>query len=141
MGYVPFHGGDYGNVLSIAADPKNRWIPYDYAVANGIDPALAENPDARFPRLDSQYNANNSQLSTFWHSDAWYLRLQEVTLNYRIAGPILKRLGVESANLQFVGNNLYVWDGVKLFDPEQAHKNGQVYPIPARYTMQLYINF
>jgi hypothetical protein len=141
MGYVPFHGGDYGNVLSIAADPKNRWIPYDYAVANGIDPALAENPDASFPRLDYQYNANNSQLSTFWQDDAWYLRLQEVTLNYRIAGPILKKLGIASANLQFVGNNLYVWDGVKLFDPEQAHKNGQVYPIPARYTMQLYINF
>jgi TonB-linked SusC/RagA family outer membrane protein len=141
MGYVPFHGGDLGNVLSIAVDPKNRWIPYDYAVANGIDPALAENPDARFPRLDYQYNANNSQLSTFWQDDARYLRLQEVTLNYRIAGPILKRLGVESANLQFVGNNLYVWDRVKLFDPEQAHKNGRVYPIPARYTMQLYINF
>jgi TonB-linked SusC/RagA family outer membrane protein len=141
MGYVPFHGGDYGNVLSIAADPKNRWIPYDYAVANGIDPALAENPDARFPRLDYQYNANNSQLSTFWQDDARYLRLQEVTLDYRITGPILKKLGVASANLQFVGNNLYVWDRVKLFDPEQAQKNGRVYPIPARYTMQLYINF
>jgi hypothetical protein len=24
MGYVPFHGGDYGNVLSIVADPNNR---------------------------------------------------------------------------------------------------------------------
>jgi TonB-linked SusC/RagA family outer membrane protein len=141
MGYVPFHGGDYGNVLSIAADPANRWIPYDYAVAHGIDPALAENPNARFPRLDYKYNANNSQLSTFWRNDARYLRLQEVTLNYRIAGKTLKKLGVESASVQFVGNNLFVWDRVKLFDPEQAQRNGQVYPIPARYTMQLYINF
>jgi TonB-linked SusC/RagA family outer membrane protein len=141
MGYVPFYGGDVGNVLSLAADPANRWVPYDYAVAHGIPTALAENPNARFPRLSHGRNSNNSELSTFWKGDAWYLRLQEVTLNYRIPEKILNKLGIASANLQFVGNNLYVWDGVKLFDPEQAHKNGLVYPIPKRYTVQLYINF
>jgi TonB-linked SusC/RagA family outer membrane protein len=141
MGYVPFYGGDLGNVLSLAADPANRWIPYDYAVAHGIDPALAENPNARFPRLDYQSNSNNSQLSTFWKGDAWYLRIQEVTLDYRLPDKFMKKLGVQSANLQFVGNNLHVWDDVGLFDPEQAHKNGLVYPIPRRYTIQLYINF
>jgi TonB-linked SusC/RagA family outer membrane protein len=141
MGYVPFHGGDVGNVLTIAADPSNRWIPADYAAANGINPTLAENPSARFPRLDSEYNANNSQLSTFWKSDSWYLRLQEITLNYHFKKSFLEKLGISSMDLQFVGSNLYVWDNVKLWDPEQAYKNGQVYPIPSRYTLQLYINF
>jgi TonB-linked SusC/RagA family outer membrane protein len=141
MGYVPFHGGEVGNVLTIAADPANRWIPMDYALANGIDPALAENPNARFPRLDYGYNANNSQLSTFWQDDSWYLRLQEITLNYHFNKNFLKKVGIASMDLQFVGSNLLVWDGVKLWDPEQANKNGQVYPIPARYTLQLYLNF
>jgi TonB-linked SusC/RagA family outer membrane protein len=141
MGYVPFHGGDIGNVLTIAANPANRWIPADYAAANGINPALAENPNARFPRLDSEYNANNSQLSTFWKSDSRYLRLQEITLNYHFKKSFLERLGISSMDIQFVGSNLYVWDNVKLWDPEQAYKNGQVYPIPSRYTLQLYINF
>jgi len=140
MGYVPFHGGESGNVLSIAKDPANRWIPMDYALANGIDPALAENPDARFPKLQYGYNNNNSQLSDFWKGDARYLRLQEVTVNYNFKNPALRKIGVSSIDFQLVGTNLYVWDKVKLFDPEQANKNGRVYPIPAVYTLQLYIN-
>jgi TonB-linked SusC/RagA family outer membrane protein len=141
MGYVPFHGGETGNVLTIVADPANRWIPADYAAANGIAPALAENPNARFPRLDSEYNDNNSQLSTFWKSDSQYLRLQEITLNYHFKKTFLEKLGISSMDIQFVGSNLYVWDNVKLWDPEQASSNGQAYPIPSRYTLQLYINF
>ncbi|MDR1865776.1 MAG: TonB-dependent receptor [Bacteroidales bacterium] len=139
MGYVPFYEGASGNVLSIAADPANRWIPRDYALANNIDPALAENPNARFPRLQYGYNSNNSQLSSFWHNDARYLRLQEVTVNYNLKTNALRKIGVASIDLQLVGNNLYVWDKVKIFDPEQAQFNGRVYPIPSVYSLQIYI--
>ncbi len=139
-GYVPFFSGVYGNVLSIANDPKNRWIPKEYALENGIDPALAENPDARFPRLTYGYNENNSQLSDFWKGDARYLRLQEVTLNYNLKSSALRKFHISSIDFQLVGNNLHVWDKVKLFDPEQAYKNGEVYPIPSTYTLQLYLN-
>jgi len=139
-GYVPFFRGVYGNVLTIGNDPANRWIPRDYALANGIDPALAENPDARFPRLTYGYNENNSQLSDFWKGDARYIRLQEVTINYNLKCPVLQKLHIASIDLQLVGNNLYVWDKVKLFDPEQAQRNGEVYPIPSTYTFQMYIN-
>lgn len=140
-GYVPFYNGKIGNVLTMVNDPSNRWIPKEYALANGIDPALAENPNARFPRLSYGYNANNSQLSTFWKGDSRYLRLQEVTLNYHLKSNYLKRFGLSSADIQLVGNNLYVWDKVKEWDPEQGYRNGRAYPIPARYTLQLYLNF
>ncbi len=140
MGYMPFFQGNQGNVLSLAADPANRWIPKDYALAHGIDPALAENPDARFPRLQYGNNANNSQLSTFWEGDARYLRLQEVTLNYHLNHDFIKKFGVSSIDLQFVGNNLYIWDKVKIFDPEQAAWNGRIYPIPTTYAVQIYLN-
>jgi hypothetical protein len=140
-GYVPFNNGKIGNVLTMVNEPGNRWIPMDYALANGIDPALAENPNARFPRLSYGYNANNSQLSTFWKGDSRYLRLQEVTLNYNLRAGFLKRFGLSSADIQLVGNNLYVWDKVKSWDPEQGFRNGRAYPIPSRYTLQLYLNF
>jgi TonB-linked SusC/RagA family outer membrane protein len=140
MGYVPFYNGPSGNVLVMANDPKNRWIPMDYALANGIDPALAENPNARFPRLQYGMNNNNSQLSSFWQDDARYLRLQEVTLNYNLKTGWLRKAGISSIDIQLVGNNLYVWDKVKIFDPEQAQYNGRIYPIPSTYTLQLYIN-
>lgn len=140
MGYMPFFQGNQGNVLSLAADPANRWIPREYAEQHGIDPALAENPNARFPRLQYGNNTNNSQLSTFWEGDSRYLRLQEVTLSYRLNSPFLKRFGVSSMDLQFVGNNLYIWDSVKIFDPEQAVWNGRKYPIPSTYAVQIYLN-
>lgn len=139
-GYVPFYNGVNGNVLDIAMDHKNRWIPRDYAMANGIDPTLAENPDARFPRLTYGYNENNAQLSDFWKGDARYLRLQEVNVNYNLRADFLRRLKISSIDLQFVVNNLKIWDNVKLFDPELAYRNGEVYPIPSSYIMQLYIN-
>jgi TonB-linked SusC/RagA family outer membrane protein len=139
-GYDPFNHNDRGNVLSIVADPHNRWIPRDYALANGIDPALAENPNARFPRMQYGYNANDVQLSDFWKGDARYLRLQEITVNYNFKNAALKKIGVASIDLQLVGNNLYVWDKVKLFDPEQATMNGRVYPLPTTYSLQLYIH-
>jgi hypothetical protein len=139
-GYVPFYQGVNGNVLTIANDPKNRWIPKEYALANGIDPALAENPNARFPRLTYGYNENNSQLSDFWKGDSRYLRLQEVTINYNLRNPFLQKIKVQSIDFQLIGSNLLVWDKVKLFDPEQAQRNGEVYPIPTTYTLQMYIN-
>jgi TonB-linked SusC/RagA family outer membrane protein len=141
MGYVPFDGGQTGNVLKEVADPANRWIPMDYALAHGIDLALAENPNARFPRLQYGHNNNNSQLSTWWQSDARYLRLQEVTLNYNLKKAVMQKIGLSSIDFQLVGSNLYVWDKVHLFDPEQAQLNGRAYPIPARYTLQIYLNF
>lgn len=140
-GYIPFASGKMGNVLTQAADPRNRWIPMDYALANGIDPSLAENPNAKYPRLQYGNNNNNSQTSTFWKGDSHYLRLQEITLNYNFKANALRKIGIQSVDLQFVGNNLAVWDNVKIFDPEQASSNGRVYPLPATFTLQLYLHF
>jgi TonB-linked SusC/RagA family outer membrane protein len=139
-GYVPFYDGKFGNVLSFVNDPANRWIPADYAEANGIDPNMAENPNARFPRLRYGRDNNNTQLSDFWKGNSRYLRLQEVTLNYNFRRPVLQKVGISSIDFQLVGSNLYVWDKVKDFDPEQADRNGIVYPIPTTYTLQIYIN-
>jgi TonB-linked SusC/RagA family outer membrane protein len=140
LGYIPFHGGETGNVLVQFNDPATRWIPMDYAQSHGIDPALAENPDALLPRLQFGANSNNNQMSDFWKGDARYLRLQEVTVNYSLKNNALKKIGIASVDLQLVGNNLYVWDKVKVFDPEQADRTGRVYPIPAVYSFQIYFN-
>lgn len=139
-GYVPFYRGEQGNILTIVADPANRWIPKEYAAQHGIDPSLAENPHARFPRLTYGYNSNNFQISDFWMGDSRYLRLQEVTVNYNLKNQFLQKLKISSIDLQLVGNNLLLWDKVKLFDPEQAYRNGEVYPIPTTYAIQMYIN-
>jgi len=136
MGYVPFHEGKVGNVLAIVNNQANRWTPASYSG----DPKT-ENPNARFPRLTYGRNDNNSQLSTWWKGNSRYLRLQEVTVNYNLKHNYLRKVGISSMDIQFVGSNLFVWDDVDLWDPEQANLNGRAYPIPARYTLQLYLNF
>ena len=137
QGYIPFYNGETGNVLSIVADPKNRWIPASYSG----DPAT-ENPNALFPRLSYGRNENNTQYSTFWHANSRYLRLQEINLNYHIeSGKFFQKLGLKSIDAQFVISNLAVWSPMKLWDPEQAEYNGGAYPIPTSYALQLYLNF
>lgn len=136
-GYIPFNRGVQGNVLAIAADQANRWTSAEYSG----NPAT-ENPNARFPRLSHGKSENNNRASTFWMGNARYLRLQELSLNYNLKMPALRRvLGVQSMDIQLMCENLAVWDSVKLFDPEQANACGQAYPIPARYSLQLYLNF
>lgn len=114
-GFYPFLNESRGNLLEMVADPRNRWIPREYAEVNGIDPALAENPNAKFPRLTYGENKNNNQESTFWLADSKYLRLKNVDVSYRFTNNWLKsRVGVESATLSLIGENLHVWDKVKL---------------------------
>ena len=121
---------------------KNYKLKVAEAEANGIDPALAENPNAKFPRLTYGENKNNNQESTFWLADGKYLRLKNVDVSYRFTNNWLKsRVGVESATLSLIGENLHVWDKVKLFDPSQASGNGAEYPLQRMYTLQLNLTF
>ncbi|MFT4093619.1 MAG: TonB-dependent receptor [Niabella sp.] len=135
-GYYPFSDGSTGNILSIVADQNNRWTPESYSGTTDT-----ENPNARFPRLTYGSNDNNNRSSTFWLADASFLRLKNVEIAYKIEGKWLNRLHMKSATISVVGDNLAVWDKVKLWDPEQASSNGAAYPLQRMYTAQLYINF
>lgn len=136
-GWIPFYNGELGNVIKLANNPANRWTPAWYSGTTET-----ENPNAEFPRLSYGGNSNNSQLSTFWKRDGSYIRLQEVSLRYKVNNHLwMKSLGLTSIDLEFVANNLFTIDKVKFFDPEQATYNGGQYPIPTSYTFQVYLNF
>jgi TonB-linked SusC/RagA family outer membrane protein len=139
-GFYPFSGGQTGNVLTIVNDPKNRWIPADYAAGHGIDPSLAENPDARFPRLTYGANTNNNRPSTFWLADASFLRLKTVEIGYTLPKKILTKLALNNLRISAIGDNLFMWDKVKIFDPEQASSNGAVYPLTRSWSLILQIS-
>ncbi len=136
-GYIPFNQGYKGNVLALAYDQANRWTAAEYS-----GNLATENPDARFPRLSYGNNTNNTKPSTFWKGNARYLRLQELSLNYNLRTPGLRKaLGLQSIDFQIMCENLAVWDSVKIFDPEQASQTGHAYPIPRRFSLQIYLNF
>lgn len=135
-GFYPFTGKQTGNVLSIVADPANRWIPASYSG----NPAT-ENPSARFPRLTYGSNANNERNSTFWLENGRYLRLKNVQITYDFTSPFFKKIGLQGCQLSLIGDNLACWDGVKLWDPAQATGNGAVYPLQRVFTLQANLQF
>lgn len=136
-GYYPFVGESTGNVLSIVANPANRWIPASISGTTNT-----ENPNARFPRLTYGNNPNNNINSTFWLTNASFLRLQNAEIDYRWdRSRFLDKLGISTATFSLLGANLGVWSKVKLWDPEQASSNGAAYPLQRTYTLQLYLNF
>lgn len=140
VGYMPFYEETFGNILTIAANPANRWIPADYDDSS-IPASMRENPNALFPRLSYGKNNNNAQTSTFWQGNRRYLNLAEISIYYTFDGRFIRRLGINNIDLALIGQNLHTWDSVKLFDPEIAGNNGLEYPIPGRVSLQATITF
>lgn len=137
-GFFPFTGREVGNVLTQVGDQSNRWTS---AKISG-DPST-ENPDARFPRLSYGHNANNNRNSTFWLNDGSYLRLKNVQLSYQTDAEFMRKVGINSATISLIGDNLYVWDKLeeKIFDPVQATGNGARYPLQRIFTLQVNLKF
>lgn len=135
-GYFPFSEGASGNILSIVNNPKNRWIPASYSG----DPST-ENPDARFPRLSYGRNNNNFVESTHWLANGAYLRLKTIELGYSLPKEIAAKVRMKSFRVSVIGDNLHVWDKVKLWDPEQASGNGAGYPLTRSFTLNLQMSF
>lgn len=123
-GFFPFISGDIGNVLKVVESPENRWIPAWYSG----DPRT-ENPDARFPRLSYGANNNNYRPSTHWLADGRYLRLKTLEVGYSFPESWLYKLNINTLRISVLGDNLHVWDRIRLWDPEQASSNGAVYPL------------
>lgn len=136
MGYFPFSKGTVGNVLTVAGGDKNRWIPAWYSG----DPAT-ENPRARFPRLSYGENVNNTVPSTHWLANGAYLRLKTLEIGYTFSSLFLRRVGISAFRLSVLGDNLQVWDQVKLWDPEQASGNGAVYPLTRSFVLNVQLTF
>lgn len=75
----------------------NRWTP--------------ENPDGVYPR----FTGNPTGISDWLIEDGSYIRLQNVTLNYRIPQDIS---WVRNAEIYLTGFNLYTWTNYSGYDPE-----------------------
>ena len=133
-GYYPFANREVGNILDIVA--ADHWTSREYSGT-----AATENPNAKFPRLTYGRNDNNNRASTYWLNDASYLRLKNVQLSYKMDGAFMKKVGIKSTTFSVIGENLHVWDKVKIIDPEQASSNGARYPKQRVITLQMNMQF
>lgn len=133
----PFLEGSWGNILTEVVQPGSRWVAENMA---GGDKG-AENPQAKYPRLSYGGNANNYRASTFWLRDGTYLRFKTLELGYSIPASISTRLHLRSLRVYLLGQNLAVWDKVKVWDPEMASSDGTRYPLPKTITVGMTFKF
>jgi TonB-linked SusC/RagA family outer membrane protein len=92
------------------------------------------NPNAKYPRLSYEGNGNNYRSSTYWLRDGAYLRFKTLEIGYTIPKKIANKWHLNNIRLHFVGSNLFVWDSLKLWDPELGSGNGMAYPITKSFT-------
>lgn len=125
----------WGNILSDLAVPGNRWVSRDISG----DPAT-ENANAKYPRLSYGGNANNYRSSTFWLRNGAYLRFKTLELGYTIPKQYTNKLRMDRVRVHFIGTNLFVWDVLKLWDPELGSGDGMRYPITKSFTAGITIS-
>ena len=79
-----------------------------------------ENPNAYFPAPHIGYNdKKNYAVNDRYLQDAAYIRLKQLTLNYRVPQDIVDLIGLASLNLYYSGQNL--WEATNMrppLDPE-----------------------
>ena len=136
-----------GNVSTVlgGSNPEG-FFPFTYGVEESslrkevLNRWTVSNPsqDVMFPRLRSSNYAHNSAASTWWLRDASYIRLKNVEIGYNLEKSLLKKLGLTTGRIYAMGNNLYVWDKIKMWDPEIGNQNaGLNYPLPRTITFGL----
>lgn len=98
------------------------------------------NPNAKYPRLSYGGNANNYRASTYWLRNGAYLRFKTLEIGFTVPKRITNMWHINSIRLHFIGSNLFVWDSLKLWDPELGSGNGMAYPITKSFTGGLTIS-
>ena len=129
-GWYPFAWGvDQSNFRTFALD---RWTPED------------PRQDVLMPRLhrSNQNSQNNSQASTWWLRDGSFLRFKNFEFGYNIPKKLMDQLNMKTARVYVMGNNLFVWDKIKHWDPETGNSNaGLNYPLSRTFTLGLELSF
>ncbi|RKE04326.1 SusC/RagA family TonB-linked outer membrane protein [Marinifilum flexuosum] len=140
--YPSFHAS-YSDMDAITKDMKNRWLmPGDEEYTNIPVIASKELYDKYGYELESTYNAYNYSDQRVAKGD--FIRLKEVSLEYRIPKKFLSKLGLSSASLKAQGTNLWLMYSDKALngqDPEFFGTGGVALPVPKQYTFSLKLGF
>lgn len=129
ISFWPFMGGIDDSRLR--TEFLNHWSESD-----------PDNFDVFYPRLRPGQHAHNNAPSTFWARDASFLRFKNFEISYTLPQKAAKRLMINNARIYLMGNNLFVWDSIKMWDPEMGSGScGTAYPLTRTFTLGLDVTF
>ncbi len=65
---------------------------------------------------------NNTAASTWWLRNASFLRLKNIEVGYNFKEKTLKKIGIQALRVYLQGNNLCVWDDIKMWTGTWKHQ-------------------
>lgn len=134
----------------LGANAPNAFFPFFWGVEeSAVRSVVADhwseetpNPNAMFPRVHTNTFENNTAPSTYWMRDASFLRFKNLEFGYNFPKSLLTKLNMQAMRLYVTGNNICVWDDIKMWDPELGNSNGGfAYPLNRSFTIGLDLTF
>lgn len=99
-----------------------------------------EDPHAKYPRLDYEWNGNNDRASTYWMRDGSYLRLKTLEIGYTLPKVLTTKIHIKNLRVYFIGTNLITFSSFKLWDPELGSSDGRQYPLSRTYSLGMTVS-
>jgi hypothetical protein len=141
------HGAEIYNFLKWQLEKMDN--SYLNQMESVLDRYTSENTDGSLPRFTTT-NSNNSFISDRYVEDGSYVRIQNLTIGYRLPINIVQRVKVSSLRVYMSAQNLHTFTKYTGYDPEiGAFDNGILlmnvdqghYPNPRTITFGVNVEF
>lgn len=128
---------DEQSVLDIWSDS------YSNKSFNPENPYMRDNLDAKYPRVNGTGSvAANNQASSFWLLNGNYLRCKNLEIGYTFPKSLISRIGMGSLRVYVSGTNLFVFDKIGIYDPENSSDwDAYQYPMMKSFNAGLSLTF
>lgn len=140
--YPSFHA-NYSDMDAITRDMNDRWIMKGDEKLTTIPTLVSKRMYDKYGSdLESTYNAYNYSDQRVAKGD--FVRMKEISLSYNLPKSVLKKIGLNSAQIKAQGTNLFLlYSDSKLNgqDPEFFGAGGVAMPVAKQYTMTLKLGF
>jgi hypothetical protein len=113
--------GEYAGVLESTLRGRETDFCTPGIVVDGVKADGTKNDVTVCPEKYFGRNYGNQAAGI---SDASYLKLRELRLDYVLPDDVMDRLGLSSGSVALIGRNLYLWADIPNIDPETAFDAG-----------------
>ena len=113
---------------------------FDWTRNGWTDERYKNGEKITYPAISTTKTVSHTE-NDFFIQNRSFLRLKNIELGYTLPERFLSKVGVKALRVYVSGQNLFVWDNLRIthIDPEQNNSYG--YPITKNVTLGLNINF
>jgi len=148
---VVFNGVQGGKILNLS----RRFFENLEGSQNNLTTVLdrwrsADQPgNGIVPRANSRTTGQNNAISSRWVEDASFLRIQNITLGYKIPQMLLEKVKIQSARIYLSAQNPVTWSKYLGYNPEVSGYEGALtggvdygsYPLANTFIIGLNLGF